>query len=193
MPDSEPISRGHTLILAVVCEGVLAVIALALGLLISRPPLTQIHWTADAALWGVVATLPLFGLLLVMMHVPWRPLREFKTLVIETLLPMFRESRLIDLAIIALLAGIGEEMLFRGVVQEAISFRFGPVVGLVVASLGFGLAHPLNRTYVILVSVIGLYLGGLWLLTDNLLPPIIAHALYDFVALVYLLRTKPGE
>jgi hypothetical protein len=30
--------------------------------------------------------------------------------------------------------------------------------------------------------------GATWLWTGNLITPMIAHALYDFVALVYLLR-----
>ena len=36
--------------------------------------------------------------------------------------------------------------------------------------------------------LIGAYLGLLWLLSRNLLAPMITHALYDFGALVYLVR-----
>jgi membrane protease YdiL (CAAX protease family) len=31
-------------------------------------------------------------------------------------------------------------------------------------------------------------LGGLWVITDNLLVPAVVHALYDFWALIYLLK-----
>jgi membrane protease YdiL (CAAX protease family) len=54
----------------------------------------------------------------------------------------------------------------------------------------FGLAHPMSTTYVVLATVVGVYLGGLLLVTDNLLAPIVAHAAYDFVALVYLVRHR---
>jgi len=42
--------------------------------------------------------------------------------------------------------------------------------------------------YALLAGVVGLYLGGLYLLTGNLLVPIVVHALYDVVALGYLRR-----
>jgi membrane protease YdiL (CAAX protease family) len=44
--------------------------------------------------------------------------------------------------------------------------------------------------YLVLAGLIGLYLGGIWLATGNLLVPIIAHAMYDFVALVYFVKTR---
>jgi len=46
----------------------------------------------------------------------------------------------------------------------------------------------LTPTYAILATLIGVYFGGLVLWTENLLPAIIAHGVYDFAALVYLTR-----
>jgi membrane protease YdiL (CAAX protease family) len=40
----------------------------------------------------------------------------------------------------------------------------------------------------IITAFIGLYLGLLWLWTGNLLTPMITHAVYDILALVYFLR-----
>jgi membrane protease YdiL (CAAX protease family) len=48
--------------------------------------------------------------------------------------------------------------------------------------------HPITRMYVVLCVLVGLYLGWLWMVTDNLLVPIVAHGAYDFFALVYLVR-----
>jgi membrane protease YdiL (CAAX protease family) len=45
----------------------------------------------------------------------------------------------------------------------------------------------------IVATVIGAYLGVLWLWTGNLMTPIVVHALYDFVALIYLLRVHKPE
>jgi membrane protease YdiL (CAAX protease family) len=59
---------------------------------------------------------------------------------------------------------------------------------VLVASAAFGLAHFLTATYAALAAVAGLYLGTLFLLQGNLVVPIVAHALYDFVALLYLVR-----
>ena len=62
---------------------------------------------------------------------------------------------------------------------------------MIVLSLLFGLAHALTRTYAVLATLVGFYLGFLFWLTGNLLAPILAHAVYDFVALVYLVGTTP--
>jgi membrane protease YdiL (CAAX protease family) len=132
-------------------------------------------------------------LLLLLVHFPIGPLRDLKSLADRLVREVFEECGWPQLAVIALAAGFGEELLFRGVVQHAIAERCGPTVALVLASLIFGLAHPLSTTYVVLAGLIGLYLGWLWLATDNLLVPILAHAAYDFLALVYLRFLTNGE
>ena len=109
-------------------------------------------------------------------------------------MPLFRDCNLAQLAIISALAGLGEETLFRGVVQvgvaQGIAGPHGVWLGLLVAAILFGLLHLITPMYAILAGLIGLYLGGLWLLTGNLLTPITTHAAYDFLALVYLVRVK---
>jgi membrane protease YdiL (CAAX protease family) len=94
------------------------------------------------------------------------------------------------LGVLSLLAGFGEEMLFRAVVQGAAAHRIGIWSAWVVASLLFGLMHAVTPTYVVLATLAGLYLGGVWLLTENLTVVIVAHAFYDFLALIYMLRVK---
>jgi membrane protease YdiL (CAAX protease family) len=43
----------------------------------------------------------------------------------------------------------------------------------------------------VVAAAIGAGLGGLWLWNGNLLLPIVAHATYDFVALICLARIRP--
>jgi membrane protease YdiL (CAAX protease family) len=105
---------------------------------------------------------------------------------------LFADLSMMQLALISLLAGFGEELLFRGVLQSALGDRIGPPwgiwMGLLVASVIFGMCHWLTSTYALLATLIGIYLGALLLLTGNLIAPIVTHALYDFVALVYMVR-----
>ena len=54
---------------------------------------------------------------------------------------------------------------------------------LVLASLVFGLVHAASRVYALFAALMGLYLGAVFLLRNSLIPPILAHGLYDFVAL----------
>jgi membrane protease YdiL (CAAX protease family) len=184
------------LLWAVIFEGGLGLAALGLGWWLDRSPAAMIRWTAADFGLGSAAALPMLAGLLVLMKRPIRPLARLVGAVDEFLVPLFRGCRLVDLAVISALAGVAEEMLFRGVIQEAIAGRLdgplGVAVALTLTSLLFGLAHAITPSYAVVAGLIGLYLGGLWIATGNLLVPITAHAVYDFLALVYLVKVR-GE
>jgi len=189
---SEPQPPGrHSIVVAgLVFEVALALLAWMLGWFLERQPVDQVRWSARALGVGAVATLPLVAGLWVLVRTRWGPFDDLLTLVDESIVPLFAQCSIADLAYLSIAAGFGEELLFRGVVQEVAAARYGPTVGLFVASLVFGLVHAVTRTYAALAALIGIYLGWLWLATDNLLVPIVVHALYDFFALVYLSRYR---
>jgi membrane protease YdiL (CAAX protease family) len=185
-------------------EAALGVAALAIGWAIGGDPLSTVPITADALdnhllalLWGVVATVPpLMGMLLIN-RLSLRPFQEIREFVDEHVLPLFQPLSLFELGAISFAAGFGEELLFRGLLQAGIAERvdgpLGIVVALAVASVLFGVCHWLTPTYAVLATLAGAYFGVLFLLTGNLLAPLVAHALYDFLALVYLTRRSEGE
>jgi uncharacterized protein len=179
---------------AAIFEGSLAVVAIGLGWLLGHPPLATLRFDLTDAALGVAAVVPPLGLFWTCLNCRWRPLRTIARLLEDALVPLFRDCGILQLAMIAALAGLGEEMLFRGVIQaavaEGIGGPYGVWLGLVIAAALFGLMHPITPTYAVLAALIGLYLGGLWLATGNLLAPIIAHGLYDWIALVWLVRRR---
>ncbi len=83
---------------------------------------------------------------------------------------------------LALASGVAEEALFRGALQ--------PRVGLVAASLIFGLAHFAPRRELLPWTFFsigaGFLLGGLFALTGNLVAPVVAHASINAVNLRFL-------
>ncbi len=187
----------HFPLLAAVFEGCLTPVAIGLGWLLGTPPLaTLFHFDGRDALLGAVAALPPLGLFRFCLVCPWRPFAEIAKITVETIVPLFRGCGLVQLAITSALAGLGEETLFRGVVQataaQGIGGTNGVWLGLLVAAVLFGLLHLITPTYGILAGLIGLYLGWLWLISGNLLTPIVAHGTYDFLALVYLVKIR-GE
>ena len=84
-------------------------------------------------------------------------------------------------------------MLFRGVLQASLSAWLGTPWGLGLTSLLFGLLHPISIAYMVIATILGLYLGAVWNVGGNLLTVMITHALYDFAALAYLLRIRPAN
>jgi len=182
-------SRSSVVGTALAVEGGLVFVALGLGWLFALSPLGQIDWTFRAAWLALAAATPMIAALVLMTRWPVGPFAELEDVVRRAIVPLFRSCTLLDLAVISALAGLGEELLFRGVVQAGLERASGSTwLALVAASVLFGLAHPITPAYAVLAGLIGAYLGWLLLATDNLLVPIVTHAAYDFVALVYLLR-----
>ena len=110
-----------------------------------------------------------------------RPVASIRRLYQESLKPLFGGVGVTDVVIISVAAGIGEELLFRGVLQ--------PEVGLVLASVIFGVLHMGGTgtlAFGCWVAVMGGVLGGLAVWTGGLLAPIVAHALYDGAAITYI-------
>lgn len=179
--------------LTVVFEGMLALVALGVGALAGQSPFSQLSLSLRDGLLGLAATLPL----LVFLHwslVTRQPaLARLRERVVELIVPLFHGCSALHLLVIALAAGIGEELLFRGVLQPVAERLLPTLAALVVVSLLFGLCHAITPTYALIATIIGAYLGALLLFTGNLLVPIVVHALYDLVALrVLLQRAAPA-
>jgi membrane protease YdiL (CAAX protease family) len=179
-------------VIAALFEGGLAIFAVSLGWAIDIRPMASFHWSWIDLAWGAAATLPPLGVLGACLYAPWKPFRVILRLMRMNILPHFRECRLIEIAIIALLAGLGEEMLFRPIVQgglaQWIGSPYGLAAGLAASAIVFGLLHAITPAYAMLAGIIGLYLGVIWQINGNLLVPIAAHAIYDFLAIFVLLR-----
>lgn len=111
-----------------------------------------------------------------------------RTVFHDTIVPLFGRLGLVSAIVIGAAAGVGEEWMFRGVLQ--------PLLGLVPASLLFGLAHVGGwrmLPFGVWASGMGLVMGGLALVTGGLIAPIVAHAVYDMLALAYIRRGVRNE
>lgn len=112
----------------------------------------------------------------------------------DTLFNNFPVQQLALLALMTLLIGMFEELLFRGVLQSGIHQTFGEIKAVVLAALVFGLAHYANwvhgkpfveTSYQVLSAFSsGLLLGALRLMTASIWPPILVHGSWDFSVLL---------
>jgi len=180
--------RRDAVLLGIGFEGGFVVLAWLLGWLLNQPPFAVLHWRVADAAWGIAASLPLLFGLWLCLRWPVGPLARIKRFSEDVIAPLFQPCTMLDLAGISLLAGLGEEMLFRGVLQGWLGGWIGVWLGLAVASVLFGLLHPITPAYAVLAALCGAYFGVIFMLTDNLLAVVIPHALYDFIALLCLTR-----
>ena len=186
-------SRRQLLVLGVAFEGGLGLAAWGLGWLLDQPCAESWKWRVTDVARGAAASLPMVAAFAVSLVWPVGPLAGIKRFTQEVIQPLFASCTVLDLAVISICAGVGEELLFRGVVQAALSRWLGLPAGLAVASVLFGLLHPFSLAYVVLASAMGVYLGWVWLASGNLLIASTAHAVYDFLVLFFLTTRPPGR
>jgi membrane protease YdiL (CAAX protease family) len=166
-------------------------LALAVGALVRVAPFATLTWNLRGLAAGIAATAPLLLLLGWCLRTRFGPIARLVRTVEERAAPLFAGSTSATIALVAGLAGLGEEALFRGTMQPALLAHLPAWAAVSVTAAAFGLAHALTLTYAVLAALVGGYLGWLHLASGNLLVPILAHALYDFIALRLLLRVKP--
>ncbi len=146
---------------------------------------------ADPLTWlgAALVTLPMFTLLYLERGSRFARLRELWELSGDLLGPVVARVTFAELVVVSLFAGIGEELLFRGLLQSWLG-TYGLLVALVVPNLLFGVLHWVSRDYAVCAFCIGLYFSCLLHFADsvNLVTLMIAHSLYDLVALTCLAR-----
>ena len=79
-----------------------------------------------------------------------------------------------SLAVIAGLAPLVEELVFRGLLYGWVAGRWGTVAAWIVSSLAFAAAH-VEPAHIILVLPLAVWFGWLRRRTDSLLPSLVAH------------------
>lgn len=113
---------------------------------------------------------------------------------VRAMLPVTAGERL-WFALVAVTAGVCEELLFRGFFLAYLQTLFpgiSPWVLLIISSAVFGMAHLYQgRQGVLMTGLTGAMLGALYLATGSLVWPMILHALMDIR--VAALPSDPGS
>ncbi len=175
------ITRTRLLLMAFSVEGTALLAALALGRWLQIDlHVLPVDPTAEVVI-AMLATVPPIGLFIGTTTHRGRDLPIFGSLrktLLGDIRNIFINAEFADLVVISTAAACAEEALFRGVIQTEL--------GLVAASLVFGLAHCVTPAYFVAATIMGFYIGLVYSLVDSLFVVIVVHGLYDLFALVYL-------
>jgi CAAX protease family protein len=186
------VDRNSGFRLAILIEGALAALAVLLGWAFRVPLRDQFGQSfreiGQGTLWGVLAMLPLLVMFWWLIHATWPAARRLREQVEQLILELFPEHSIPQMIAVSVMAGIGEELLFRGVLQTLAARWTTPLLGIAVSSLIFGMFHTMSPLYFFLATVVGAYFGWIVLAGQDLVPAIVGHVLYDCFALVYLSR-----
>lgn len=174
--------------LGCVFETLLGLGALVLGFWLDVRWYELLGFSAANVAAGVAFAFPLLAFFGWAMHSRLRPLAQIRELLDERFVPLLGYWSVGQIGLLSLLAGIGEEALFRGSLQAGLTPALGPLAAGALAAVAFGLGHAITPAYAVLATLVGALLGWEAHVTGGLLAPILTHALYDFVALLYLRR-----
>ena len=171
-------------------ESSLILVAIILGWIADVDLFAHLDFNERVIFNGILGTLPLCIIFIALNQVQLVELQKIRKVLQDTLGPSLAQHHWTDLFVLAAIAGISEEILFRGVIQPWLENSWGMMAGLLVSSLIFGLVHAITLLYFIMATAVSIYLG-LYLdygSTRNLLTPIIIHGLYDFFAFMVILH-----
>lgn len=143
---------------------------------------------ADPVIRGLTGVTPMIAVLVLLTYSNWPPLADLRRQVESIVGQLFGAARWWELALVSAAAGLGEEILFRGALQPIVIGWTTPTLGVIAVSLLFGILHAASTAYFLLATLIGVYLGWMTHYYDDLVAPIITHAVYDFAALLWLQR-----
>ncbi|WP_425408664.1 CPBP family intramembrane glutamic endopeptidase [Hyphococcus sp.] len=186
-PDQSP-SESRTFIAVLAGTMLLAVIAVALSFILKTPLHAQFALSFNDFFIGVIATLPLAVFLWWFSNTTLKNLAAFRNSQIKFFAEIGFTITPMRIALMAIAAGVAEELLFRGVLQTWLAGFFPVAVAIIASNLLFGVLHMRTVLYAFIAGLVGVYLGVIFTLTENLITPMVTHALYDAVALEYTRR-----
>jgi membrane protease YdiL (CAAX protease family) len=99
----------------------------------------------------------------------------------EQLYGRFREPSFLPILVLLPICILAEELVWRGIVQEALVRRMGPAPAALWCALAYGAAHAGvgSALLVFIAGACGLYWGLLRAASGSLAAPLIAHMLWD--------------
>jgi len=136
---------------------------------------------------GVIFGVLLYGLCFCLTC--WRPFYtpSMKDLM-RNLHKLFKNFSWFNIILISCFASIGEELLLRGALQTWLVGIVNPLIGVLVASIVFGLMHYLSRIYVLVTTLLGILFGVGLVFTDSILFVIVGHTVYDVCAFFIVVK-----
>jgi uncharacterized protein len=161
--------------------GITAVILLVVAkiwLRLDTTPQMSLQLNLTDFLWGLVLGLGITGCS-ALLYQWWPHYRQSADIYLQLILKPLLWP---DLFWLGLLPGLSEELLFRGVMLPSLGLTW---TGLIASSLCFGILHMSSLQqwpYVLWASIVGLALGYSTFITHNLLVPVTAHILTNFIS-----------
>ncbi len=150
------------------------------------PPAAHINWIA-ASISGVLLAVITFGIFFGLYRVGGRFAQTLQD-DLQRVGGLFSGYSWWRIICVATLAGLGEELLFRGFFQAWINNYLAISWAILLVSLVFAALHYLSHAYFICAVLMSIAFGIGYYLTGSLLMVITWHGVYDLIALGIIIK-----
>ena len=181
---------------ALLSEGLLTLVAYGIYWLTGLSP--AFSTSVNHIVLGAVAAVPL----LLLNHIIWRwslkhPQTVFARFSREIIVPLCARISPPLAFTVAVLSGFAEELLFRGALNQVLIESVGTGLAAVISSALFAYVHFIGNLkrfggMLPLYTGVGLYLWGVTCVTGSLTAAMVAHGVYNFLAIVTIRHKTAG-
>jgi hypothetical protein len=191
-------STYHILTAAIVTEGLLVIISFIFAGLFE----VSVRWDHSWPLLGVgiASAMPL----LIFNNLLWRwsrsrPDSVFARFSRMVIVPLCKQVTPMTALALAVMSGFGEELFFRGVLNEIVTSNLGLIAAALITSVIFAYVHfvGLVKTFGGMLPIyvaVGLYVWALHHWTQSLFAVTVTHATYNFCAIIWVrITTAPAR
>jgi uncharacterized protein len=185
----QPVTR-----LTIIVESIFGLLAIALAGFFGFFDTTQENFRQVSTTWTeVISTslfccVPMLSLLWMLERLNFWPLGQMSKLIDTRIAPLFAKCQWWEFVIIAVCAGVGEELAFRWCLQGGLqaTTSISSLGAIMVSGALFALCHSLSAQYFWFSFFISVYLGICMNVSGSVIGPITAHAMYDYFALLII-------
>lgn len=177
------LSRKELTLLVLVIEVPILVLSIAFGQAFGLDIISKIIITQELTSTGIAATALLIVLNYFVVFVLGNYIGIFKPLktAYDEVCELVSNAKAPEIILIAIFSGMAEEFFFRGLIQHFMGIHF--------ASILFGLFHIGSKktvSYALYTTIVGYYLGFLYLYTGSLWVPILVHVFNNAIAIPFM-------
>ncbi|MEW5822621.1 MAG: CPBP family intramembrane glutamic endopeptidase [Cyanobacteriota bacterium] len=179
------IDKDTLILIVIISEVILLTIAFFLAIIFHIEIHSLIIIDLPTTLYALVAALILTALNFIVVFILPKFLSVFKPMreAYDEVCHIVANAQPLSAILIAILSGLAEEILFRGVIQQ--------ITGILIASILFGVLHIYNKKtifYGLYAIFIGYYLGLIYIYTQSLWAPILVHMINNAIAIPFMKR-----
>ncbi len=187
--DPNKISGKDFFMMTIYVQGGILILGIVLSFLFKIELLQILNFNLSAIIVGSIAGTTLALIIAAVYKSRFKIFKKLQKDLTKTLKVM-SGFNFFQILLISFIAGLTEEIFFRGFLQQVIEINFGLVTALIISGILFGVMHYISNVYTVYIFFVSAVFGLIFVFTENLWGAIFAHFLFDLVGISLGLKLR---